>query len=272
MKNDRQMMTTAGISVISFLLVGLLVLIGLNTPLVQAKAGALEPVEAGEALVGPAAESAPSLPRTITVVGEGKITIKPDIAQTNIGVEVVASSVREASTETASIMKAVLAALKAQGVADGDIQTSGYNVWVERPYGPDGPQPDKVLYHTGNNVQVTVRDLDKLAAILDAAIEAGANNIYGVTFSLADPDRVMADGRGKAIKDARAKAEALAQMNQVKLGEVVSVSEIIGGDRGYYPNSASRGLGGGDGLGGGGPISAGELGLTIQLQVTYALQ
>jgi uncharacterized protein YggE len=219
----------------------------------------------------PGLQAEPALPRTITVVGEGKVKIKPDIAQINIGIEIVGDTVQEASSQAADAMDAVLATLAAQGVDQKDIQTSGYNVWVERPYGPEGPTGD-TLFHVNNNVSVTIRDLDTVGSILDAAIEAGANSIYGVTFSLADPSQLMSEGREKAVADARSKAEELAELNNVTVGEVISISEVIAAG-GYYAGGfrglpAAAEMGGG----GGGPISPGELEMMAQLQITYSIQ
>ena len=217
------------------------------------------------------AETTSALPRTITVVGEGAVKIKPDIAQTNIGVEVIRPTVKAASSGAKDSMDAVLQALKQQGVDEKDIQTSGFSVWTERPYGPEGPS-DEILYHVTNQVAVTIRDLETVGTVLDAAIEAGANNIYGVTFSLDDPSQVESAAREKAVADAQAKAQELAALNDVKLGDVVSVSEVVGGGGGYYAggireSAVAAGLGGG-----GGPIAPGELELTLQLQIAYTVE
>jgi uncharacterized protein YggE len=215
----------------------------------------------------------PALPRTITVVGEGTVNIKPDVAQANIGVEVVKPTVKEASAEAKSVMESVLAALKGQGVEDKDIQTSGYSIWADRSYGPEGPSDaESVRYRVSNNVSVTIRNLDNVGTVLDAAIEAGANNIYGVNFSLDNSSAAESSARQKAVANAQEKAKELASLNGVEVGNVISVSEVIGGSGAYYSGGladmASRaGLGGG-----GGPISPGELQLKMQLQVVYELK
>src|SRR5512147_1451489 len=76
--------------------------------------------------------------RSITVVGEGKVRVKPDIAQAGIGVEIINTDVKQASSDATAAMEKILEALRAQGVAENDIQTSYFNIWVERPYSPDG--------------------------------------------------------------------------------------------------------------------------------------
>ncbi|MCB0154234.1 MAG: SIMPL domain-containing protein [Anaerolineae bacterium] len=207
------------------------------------------------------------LPRTITVVGQGKVNVKPDVAQTTIGVEVVKPSVDAASSEAQAVMDAVLSTLGQYVDVDQDVQTSAFSIWVERPYGPDNLPGEEAFYHVSNQVSVTIRDLDKVGEILDAAIKAGANNIYGVNFSVADPTNLEADAREIAITDARAKAEALATLSQVKLGPVVSVSEVVGGNSPAPMFDSAVGLGGG-----GGPIAPGEQQMKLQLQVVYAIE
>jgi uncharacterized protein YggE len=207
--------------------------------------------------------------RAITVVGEGKVSLEPDIARVTIGVETMRNTVEEASAENKATLEAVLEALRAQGVEDKDIQTSGFSVFAER-YGPEGPLPEgEVRYRVSNNVSVVVRELDNLGTILDATMEAGANNIYGIEFDLEDRGAVESDAREKAIEDARTKAEELATLSGVTLGDVISVSEVIQSGSFYACNFAemARGMGGG----GGTPVSPGQLDLVMQLQVVYAI-
>lgn len=216
----------------------------------------------------PAAPAASSLPRTITVLGEGTVTTQPDVAQIQVGVEVKGDNAQDASAEAADTMNAILAALARLGVANKDIQTTGFNIWVEQPAGPDGRPTDQVIYHVGNSVSVTVRDLDTIGDVLDAAIAAGANSIYGVNFSLDDPDEVMAEARSKAAEDALARAQELAGLHGVALGEVVSVSEVINGAAVPMFDSVNASMGLGNA---GGPISPGQLEMTARLQVVYAI-
>jgi uncharacterized protein len=223
--------------------------------------------------------SGATVPGTVTVVGEGSVSIDPDIANTTIGVEVVEPTVQEAVSQAREMMDAVIAALQEAGVAEEDLQTSGFNIWAERNYG--GPMPmesegtndnaEQVRYHVSNNVQVTVRDLENIEGVLDAAIQAGANNIYGVNFSLSDPTVIESDARAEAVENARTKAEELAGLTGTEVGGVVSISEVVGQGGGYFGGNfaqASR-----DGLGGGGagPIAPGQLKMTMQLQITYEL-
>jgi uncharacterized protein YggE len=208
---------------------------------------------------------------SVTVVGEGTVSIEPDIATATIGVEVVRPSVKEASAAAQSIMEEVQAALLAQSLDEMDIQTRHFSIFAER-FGPGGLlNEDEVRYRVSNTVFITIRDLEGIGDVLDAAIDAGANNIYGVDFSLADPTAVESEARAQAVADAYGKAEELAGIIGVGIGDVTGISEIIGQGGGFFggnfSNMAMAEMGGGAGA-----ISPGELMLTMQLQITYELR
>jgi uncharacterized protein len=241
-------------------LIGLLALVALGV-------FAMGPWNNAAAQEPPAAPTT-SLPRTITVVGEGTVATQPDVAQIQVGVEVTGDNAQEASADAATTMQAILDALEEVGIAAKDIQTSGYNIFVERSMTPMGAASGDVVYRVNNSVSVTVRDLDSVGDVLDAVIEAGANNIYGVNFGLDDPDEVMAEARSKAAEDALARAEELAGLHGVALGEVVSISEVIGGMAMPAYDSVNVSMGMGSAAG---PISPGQLEMTARLQVVYAI-
>jgi uncharacterized protein len=235
----------------------------------------------------PAVQAAPAaageaVSRSITVVGQGEVKAKPDIATVNLGVEVTAPTVSEAMTEANAHMKTILAAMKSLGIADKDVQTSNFSINFERsnPNVPlasettsgaktEGAQTPAGFYRVNNMIQVTIRDLDKVGDVLDAAVEAGANNVWGVSFGLDDTDALEVQAREKAVQDARARAESLAKLNNVTVGDVVSISEVIGGSPSpVYAEAASfRGLGGG-----GAPVEPGELTFTTQIQIIYGIR
>jgi uncharacterized protein len=205
-----------------------------------------------------------TLPNTITVIGEGTGSGAPDLAKVNLGVQVSDTDVKAATQKAADDMEAVLAALAAQGVAPADIKTSYYNLYVERPFSPEGATTEPV-YQVSNTLEVTIRELDNVTTILGAAIEAGANNINSVTFDISEQAPLHSEARKQAIDDARATAEELAQLNGVTLGDVVSVSEVVQA----YPifEAASMAVGGSVA----GPITPGNVNITAQLEVTYAI-
>ena len=212
----------------------------------------------------------PATQRYITVVGEGTVNVEPDIARATIGVETVSNSVKEAGDENQAIIVQVMDALTAASIATEDMQTANFNIYAEQlgPMESTAEGLPQVRYHVTNQVQVVIRDIEGVGDVLDAAIEAGANSIYGVEFRLEDRTAVQAEARARAVDNAAAKAEALAGLNGVAVGEVLSISEVIGSGP-FFAASEARVM---DGLGGGTPIQAGQLQVTSQVQLTYALE
>ena len=215
--------------------------------------------------VAPATGS--SAGRVITVVGTGQASGAPDVANVNIGVETQSSNVQQAVADNRTKMTALLEALKGLGIADADINTSNYSVYTEQQpnTGATTPTTPTLNYRTNNQVNVTVRDVSKLGDILDTVVTAGANSIYGVSFSVADTSKLEADARAKAMADAKARAQSLASLAGVNLGEVVSVSEVSSGPVPLMRSEVGAG-------GGATPIQPGALDVNMSVQVSYAIQ
>jgi uncharacterized protein len=216
-------------------------------------------------------------PGAITVVGTGEVKVKPDIANTQIGVEVQAPTVDAAMTEAQARMNALLDALNNIGIADKDIQTSNFSITFERSQseqpvptaqatpGKTGEfQPPAGFYRVSNMVQVTIRDLADVGSVLDTAVKAGANNIWGITFGLDDTKALEQQAREAAVKDAQARAASLAELNGVKVGEVLGISEVVGNNSPVMMKDFGRG-------GGGTPVEPGEVTFTTQIQIVYAI-
>ena len=210
--------------------------------------------------------------RAITVVGVGRVNLVPDIAKINVGVEERAATVSEAKSTVDQRMEAILAALKELNVADKDIQSSYYSIYYEQePYQPvareggSSAEP-RGAYRVSSMLEITVRDVEKAGDVLNALVTAGANQVYGVNLTVSDDQKWQNDAREKAIADAQARAQEFARLTDVELGQVLSVSEVIGGAVPYVAY-AERGMGGG-----GGGISPGELEMSTQVQVTFAIR
>ena len=161
----------------------------------------------------------------ITVNGTGTVQAVPDQAQFSLGVETKGPTAREALAANSERMRRVLAALDAAGVAKGDVQTQ--DVSVSRSY-PDND------YSADNSVSVTIRDLAQAGSILDAASNAGANNVYGPTLSRSNQDELQAKALREAVDNARAKARALAEAAGVHLGSVTAITESGAEPMPYY--------------------------------------
>jgi hypothetical protein len=205
---------------------------------------------------------------SIKVVGYGEALGQPDEAQVTVGVETFAPKVNDATSENEEVIAAILGALEDTGIASEDIQTSNYSLWAEQKYGDNGPE-GIAGYRVSNQVTVLIRDIDKVGDVLAAVTSAGANNIYGVQFSVADPAALEAEAREKALEDAQQRAESLAQLSGLTLGSIVAIDETAG----QFPVPVSQRGAGGDGgyMEASTSISPGQLSYQSQVQVTFEI-
>jgi uncharacterized protein len=160
----------------------------------------------------------------ISVTGQASVAVAPDHAQLRAGVTSQGASAREASESNAAAMTTVMAALRAAGIADRDIQTSRLSL---QPISEqDRAGPSRITgFRASNQVTVTVHAVDKLSELIDRLVAAGANEIAGIEFRVSSPSQALDEARSKAIADARRKAEIYAQAAGVTLGKPVSISE-----------------------------------------------
>jgi uncharacterized protein YggE len=208
--------------------------------------------------------------RTLIVVGEGRVQTSPDIATANIGVTAVETSVVSATQQVSETMAAVIEALMQEGVAPEDIQTTSYSInLIDGIFGPQQPDDDQPpRYQVTNSVQVTIRDIAAIGTTIDAAVEAGANQVFGVSFDLSNREERVLEAMEEAIENAEARAQHLADLTGTELGPIVSVSQVVGASPFFTAAEAALGAGGA----GPGPISPGQLEITTQVQVAYELQ
>ncbi len=205
--------------------------------------------------------------RTVTVIGIGRAAAPPDIARVTVGVDIVNPRLSAALTEANRKTAAIMAALEKAGVAKKDIQTAEFNVFPQQAFGPSGPGPI-TGYRVINTMRVTVRNLDNTGAVLDAAINAGANSIQGLVFTIEDVKAIEAKARKDAMADAKAKAATLAGEAGAKVGRALTISEATssGGPVPVFAVASAA-----EGLGGGASIAPGTQDIVIQVQVTYEL-
>jgi uncharacterized protein YggE len=160
----------------------------------------------------------------------GEVTRVPDLAVISAGVVTRSSSATGALRDNANRMDRVIAALKAAGVADRDIQTSSISLNPEYRY-PENQSPQLTGYTASNQLTIRFRDIGNSGKILDALVQQGANQISGPNMTLEHPEEALDEARTKAIAAGRARAELYARSLGMRVARVVSVSE--GG--GYYP-------------------------------------
>lgn len=162
---------------------------------------------------------------TISVSGTGKVTLKPDVADLHLGVLVNRPTVKAARADAAVAMTKVLAALKALGIDDKDIQTSNVSLQPTYDY-QNGVNPPRITgFQMSNSVTVTVRNLDKLGDAIDNSLTAGATSLDGVAFRVDDQTAAEAQARQAAMTEAKSKADTLAAAAGISIGGVASISE-----------------------------------------------
>lgn len=176
--------------------------------------------------LGTAHAQAPAAPERseIAVVGEGVATAVPDIAIVTSGVVSRAETADAALKANSAAMTKALAAVRAAGVADRDVGTSGISLQPQYDY-QDGRSPKLAGYEARNAVTIRAREVDKLGGLLDALVQAGSNQIEGLVFDVSDKERRLDEARRAAVADARRKAELYAASAGVRLGELIAIDE-----------------------------------------------
>ncbi|HEX2164445.1 MAG TPA: SIMPL domain-containing protein [Thermoanaerobaculia bacterium] len=196
-----------------------------------------------------AAQEAPLIVRspipTISVAGTGEVRQEPDEATVRLGVTAQAEDAAAAQREASEIAARILAAVTALGVPESAIQTS--RLVLDPVYSQPGPEerrgdrpyePRIVAYRASNVVSVTLVDLEKVGPVIDAAVEAGANEVQGVDFRLRDDQAAHNQAVARAVANARATAAAMAAALGVELGPVLEARE--GGAQVLYPQMDVR--------------------------------
>lgn len=206
--------------------------------------------------------------RTITVLGEGKVKIKPEVVRFTVGVSKSATTVSEAMTANQQVLDNVMAALKSSGINQEDIKTSNYSVWPEQSqYYEEGVQKSKVTgYRVSNDLSVTLRQINQVSNVLAKVLEAEATNIGGVYFTAEDPKEPEKEARKLAIDEAYIKAKSMAEASKTKVGKLVSLSE--GTNIGVTPVPVRYE----DGGGGGPSIEPGQLEISQTITAVFELK
>lgn len=193
-------------------------------------------VRSGPVSGAPATGTEPAA-HTITVMASGKVTVVPDVARVNLGVTVTKPTVKAVREAGAKSMTDIIAALKALGIADADIKTTNLSLYPQ--YG-SGSTPKIVGYQISEQIQVTVRDLDKAGDVVDTATAKGATDVNGIAFEIADPVKAQNDARAAAVAAARASAAAMATAGKVSLGAVISITDSTPPSPIFYGYGASK--------------------------------
>jgi hypothetical protein len=205
-------------------------------------------------------------PAVISVTGEARISVPPDLAQIDAGVTSEAKTAREASDANNTAMGKVLLALKGAGIDEKDYQTSRLSLQAQSAAAKPGAPPAITGYRASNRVTIRLHDVTKVANVIDALVTAGANEIGGINFMVSQASKLLDDAREQAVTDARRKAEIYAKAAGVTLGAPLSISE----EGAAQPLFRARVMGGMAAAAV--PIAQGEETLSITVGMTWAIK
>ena len=203
-------------------------------------------------------------PPAISVTGEANVSVAPDQAQIDGGVTSDAKTAREASDANNAAMGRVLLALKAAGIEEKDYQTSRLS--LQPQYAPNRTGSSPITgYRASNRVTIRLRDVTKVANVIDVLVGAGANDIGGINFTVSQPSNHLDEAREKAVADARRKAEIFARAAGVTLGEPLSISEEGAPAPMFRGKLAAP-------MAAGAPVAQGEETLSVSVNVSWAIK
>ena len=204
-------------------------------------------------------------PAAISVTGEATVSVPSDMAQIEGGVTSEAKTAREASEANNAAMGKVLLALKGAGIEEKDFQTSRLSLQPQTGSKSTGPSAI-VSYRASNRVTIRLRDVTKVAGVIDTLVGAGANDIGGINFTVSKASKLLDEAREQALADARRKAEIYAKAAGVALGAPLSISEE--NSPGPTPFRARIAAG----MAVSAPVAQGEETLSVTVNVSWAIK
>lgn len=205
---------------------------------------------------------------SIVISETGEVYSKPDLAIINFSVIKEAKTIAEAMSENSEKMNNVIQAMKDQGIEDKDLKTTNFSIFPRYEYA-DGTYGKRVLvgYQVSQQLQVKIREMEKIGTIIEQASSAGANDIGELRFTIDDEEELKKQARAQAVEKAKTKAQELAVQLNVKLGKVISFNESF-----FMPYYDTRMMM--EGIGGAAEvpnIETGENKITVSVTVTYEI-
>ncbi|MBC2804811.1 SIMPL domain-containing protein [Rhizobium ruizarguesonis] len=209
----------------------------------------------------------------ISVTGDGESSIAPDMAVVNFAVVKQAKTAREALDENNKAMNDVLAALKSGGIAERDLQTSGFSIQPQynypQPVDGQQQQPQLIGYQTINSITVRLRDLAKLGEVIDQSVSLGINQGGDIQFTNDKPDAVIDEARKNAVASAVKKAKTLSEAAGVKLGRILEINENVPR---AMPQPVYRATMMKEASDAAVPVQSGENNYNVSVTVTFAIE
>lgn len=219
-------------------------------------------------------------PRSVSVSGTGQVSVQPDIAVVQVGVQTSNSEATAALDSNSEQMQSLLDTLEQAGVAQEDIQTqsiqlqpqyAGASNGMPQPVEPTAGQamtntPEIVGYIAQNTVEVRINDMANLGSLLDSVVAAGGNQIMGIRFEISEANDALQQARATAWNDAQQKAEQLAELAGAQLGSVLTINEF---SRGPVPVAQTSNM---MREAAAVPVQPGSQDVNVELQITWQLR
>lgn len=208
----------------------------------------------------------------LIVIGEGKVSVTPDIAKVTLGIQENGVSLKTVQDSVNKKSKNLTDSLKKLGIGEKDIKTTSYNVYPQYDY----TQPNSRItgYQVSTSYEVTIRDFDKVNEVLVSATAAGANATGGIAFEVNDETKAkkLQEAREEAVNKAKEKAQGLANASGISLGKIINISESQGNEIRpiMYTSKESVGLGGGTPTPAN--IQPGETEISVTISLSYEIR
>lgn len=208
---------------------------------------------------------------TMVVVGTGTVKASPTIAKLTLGVTTQAETATDALEQNAERMNRVISALKNMGITEDEIETSYFSLSPLYGYDDKWSQPKIVGYRVTNRLFLTTGNFDMLGRIIDEAVRAGANEVYGVYFTLKDEELASLKQQAR-VKAAQAASSAAATLASALDVEIVGVAQVVEQWYSPYPYYRLLETYGTPAENAKTPIIPGEQEITVTIQATYLIE
>lgn len=230
-------------------------------------AGLVAAMLAGASLAPVAAQDSSTPQHTLSVSGTGSVSVKPDTADVTVGVTIQRDTAGDAAADAANVMDAVVKAVLGLGIAEEDLQTTSLSLSPVYDY---DRTPYRLVGYTANNlVTVTVHDITQTGPVIDAATGAGATDVNGITFRVADQAAAETQAREQAVKAARAKADTIAAAAGTEITGIISISETSAPVP--YPMYYAADMAGASRESAPTPVLAGTVKVEVSVSIVYSL-
>lgn len=222
-------------------------------------------------LSAPLGQAATTPTANIIVNGTGHVLVNPDVAIVQFGAQATQPTLNDATTDVSNRISAILSIVKGMGVSDNDIKTVSYSISPQYNQIKNNNETPRIVgYSVSNIVQVKIRKLDNVGKIVDAAVNAGANTLGGLTFTIDDSSKAEADARKQAVQNAMDKAKQLTDAAGVKLGEMIYISENVNSPQPLSNRFFGAAPAAADSVGPG-PVQSGQLEVSVNVEIHYTI-